>query len=408
MQLIHGAAAVEPEIRTPDSPVVDVVVPVFNEEAVLERSITRLHEYLSRSFPFTWRVTIVDNASTDGTARQAAELAAQLPNVRALHLDRKGRGLALRTAWTTSDAVVVAYMDVDLSTDLDALLPLVAPLVSGHSDVAIGSRLAPTASVVRAPKRELISQSYNLILRAVLATRIRDAQCGFKALRSDVARRLVPAVEDDGWFFDTELLLLAERNGLRIHEVPVDWVEDPDSRVEIVHTAMSDLRGTARMFGTFVRGRGRIDFGDATRRPGETAEPSRRLVSFTVIGLASTLVSLLLFLVLRGPLGPVAANAVAVSATFVANTWANARLTLRIERPRWRRSITIYLASLTLTSAALVAVDAAGGGLAAELLALACTWTAATIGRLVVLARPARPRTETDAIAPRDSEGTPA
>ena len=155
-------------------------------------------------------------------------------------------------------------MDVDLSTDLDALLPLVAPLVSGHSDVAIGSRLAPASSVARAPKRELISRTYNLILRTVLATRVRDAQCGFKAVRADVAQPLLPAVEDDGWFFDTELLLLAERNGLRIHEVPVDWVDDPDSRVHIASTAWDDLAGTARMVRTFAAGRGRIDFGAAT------------------------------------------------------------------------------------------------------------------------------------------------
>ena len=136
----------------------------------------------------------------------------------------------MRTAWTASDAQIVAYMDVDLSTDLDALLPLVAPLVSGHSDVAIGSRLAAGASVARRPKRELISRVYNLMLRAAFAARVTDAQCGFKAVRADVARLLVPEIADNGWFFDTELLLLAEHNGLRIHEVPVDWVDDSDSR----------------------------------------------------------------------------------------------------------------------------------------------------------------------------------
>jgi glycosyltransferase involved in cell wall biosynthesis len=241
------------------SPIVDVVVPVYNEDAVLATSIRRLHDYLTARFPFTWQITIVDNASTDATWSEAAALARELPHVRAQHLDRKGRGLALRSAWTTSDAAVVAYMDVDLSTDLAALLPLVAPLASGHSDISIGSRLAPGASVRRGIKREFISCCYNLLLRLVFGTRVRDAQCGFKAVRADVARVLVPAVVDDGWFFDSEMLLLAEHNGLRVHEVPVDWIDDPDSRVHIVSTALGDLKGMARMFGEFARGRGRVD-----------------------------------------------------------------------------------------------------------------------------------------------------
>src|SRR6185369_1398402 len=156
---------------------------------------------------------------------------------RAIHLEQKGRGRALKAAWSASESPVVAYMDADLSTDLDALLPLVAPLLSGHSDIAIGSRLAPGARVVRGPRREAISRSYNLILKAALRSGFSDAQCGFKAVRADTARQLLPLVEDDSWFFDTELLVLAEQNGLRIHEVPVDWVDDPTSTVDIVRTA---------------------------------------------------------------------------------------------------------------------------------------------------------------------------
>ncbi len=269
---------IRPAAREPmAAPLVDVAVPVYNEERVLAASIERLHAYLSDEFPFSWRITIVDNASTDGTWLSATRLARDLPNVTARHLDRKGRGLALRSAWTGSDAVVLAYMDVDLSTDLDAFLPLVAPLLSGHSDLAIGSRLAPGSSVARAPKREIISRTYNLILRTVLATRVRDAQCGFKAVRSDVARRLLPAVEDDGWFFDTELLVLAEHNGLRIHEVPVDWIDDVDSRVHVTRTALDDLRGTARMVRTFATGRGNLELG-ATARATLDDDFGRRLV----------------------------------------------------------------------------------------------------------------------------------
>ncbi len=165
----------------------------------------------------------------------------------AVHLDEKGRGRALKTVWLESDALVLAYMDVDLSTDLDALWPLLAPLMSGHSDLAIGTRLHRDSRVVRGPKRELVSRGYNLVLRTALGARFSDAQCGFKAIRADVAHELLPHVEDPTWFFDTELLVLAERCGLRIHEVPVDWFDDPDSRVDIVATARDDLAGVWRM-----------------------------------------------------------------------------------------------------------------------------------------------------------------
>jgi hypothetical protein len=243
---------------------VEIVVPVYNEAGGLEDSIRRLHAYLTDQFPLGWLITIADNASTDRTWGIACRLASELDGVQAAHLDQKGRGRALRATWLASDAPVVAYMDVDLSTGLDALLPLVAPLVSGHSDVAIGTRLAPTSRVVRGPKRETISRCYNLLLKGALHTRFSDAQCGFKAIRSNVARRLLPWVEDQTWFFDTELLVLAEHNGLRIHEVPVDWIDDPDSRVDVVTTATDDLRGVARMMRTFARGDGRVD---GVRRP---------------------------------------------------------------------------------------------------------------------------------------------
>jgi glycosyltransferase involved in cell wall biosynthesis len=207
---------------------VEIVVPVHDEETDLEPSVRQLHRYLGACFPHSWAITIADNASTDGTWAIARCLATELDGVQARHLDRKGRGRALRAAWSVSTASVVAYMDVDLSTDLNALLPLVAPLVSGHSDIAIGTRLAPGADVVRGPKREAISRVYNLLLKAAVGAGFSDAQCGFKAVRADVVSALLPLVEDDGWFFDTELLVLAERNGLRLHEVPVDWVDDPD------------------------------------------------------------------------------------------------------------------------------------------------------------------------------------
>src|SRR3954447_27055361 len=203
-----------PALAAPD---VEVVVPVHNEERALALSIRRLHRFLSAEFPFSWRIVIADNASTDITPDIAGVLARELPRVTTIRLEEKGRGRALRAAWSASDARVVCYMDVDLSTDLRALLPLVAPLLSGHSDLAIGTRLAHGARVVRGPKRELISRAYNALLHATLHARFSDAQCGFKAVRSDALRSLLGDVRDDEWFFDTELLVLAQRRGLRIH-----------------------------------------------------------------------------------------------------------------------------------------------------------------------------------------------
>src|SRR3954447_3248844 len=256
---------------------IDVVVPVHDEEAVLERSIRRLHRYLSSEFPFSWRIVIADNASTDATAAIATGLARELPGVEVLLVDRKGRGRALRAAWSASPARVVCYMDVDLSTDLRGLLPLVAPLISGHSDVAIGTRLARSACVTRGSKREFISRAYNVLLRTFVRAHFSDAQCGFKAVRADVAKRLLPAIVDEGWFFDTELLVLAQRDGLRIHEVPVDWRDDPDSRVAIVRTAVDDLRGVARLFA------------------------GSHIVRFAAIGVLSTGAYASLYVVLRAP-----------------------------------------------------------------------------------------------------------
>jgi glycosyltransferase involved in cell wall biosynthesis len=365
-------------------PIVDVVVPVFDEERSLGPSIRRIHAYLTRAFPFSWRITIVDNASTDRTWILAVDLERELGNVRAVHLDRKGRGFALRTAWAESDAEVVAYMDVDLSTDLDALLPLVAPLVSGHSDLAIGSRLAAGSHVARHPKREIISRSYNLILRAVLATRVRDAQCGFKAVRASVARRLLPAVEDNGWFFDTELLLLAERNGLRIHEVAVDWIDDVDSRVRVMSTAIGDLKGTARMAWRFATGGGRVELGHVARHP-LANDFGRRFVAFSLIGAASTAVSLAVFLSTYGALGPVAANILAITATFVANTWANARYTERRSRPRWVPAFALYLGSIAVASVALAFVGVVTTSVAAQVVVLVVTWSLAAAARFILI-----------------------
>jgi len=372
---------------------VEIVVPVYDEEVVLDRSIRALHDYLADRFPLPWLITIVDNASTDGTWARAAALHADLPEVQAMRLGEKGRGRALRSAWSQSPAPVVAYMDVDLSTDLDALLPLVAPLLSGHSDVAIGTRLAAGSRVTRGPKREAISRTYNLILRTTLHSGFSDAQCGFKAVRSDVVRALLPLIEDQGWFFDTELLVLAEHNGLRIHEVPVDWVDDPDSRVDILRTATDDLRGVGRMLRRFARDQGWIERTVLVAHDGATPGLGGQLVRFASVGLVSTLLFGVLFAAFYGPAGAVPAAIGALAISSVANTAANRRLTFAQRgrhgrRRHWSGAAALSLLPLVLDLAALAVAAAAGiTSTAGLLVALTLANALATAVRFVGLRR---------------------
>jgi glycosyltransferase involved in cell wall biosynthesis len=239
---------------------VDIVIPVYNEQVILAQSVQTLLQYLIENFPYSWRIVIADNASIDQTWQIVQQLEAVYPGqVQGLHLEQKGRGRALRYAWLHSQADIVCYMDVDLSTNLDCLLPLIAPLASGHSQLAIGSRLAHGSKVVRQWKREVISRCYNLLIKGVFGNVFSDAQCGFKALRRETVWQLLPLIENNEWFFDTEMLLLAQHNHLRIYEVPVDWVEDLDSRVKIVKTVLEDLRGLRRVRLSFWCGQGRIE-----------------------------------------------------------------------------------------------------------------------------------------------------
>ena len=314
------------------------MVPVFNEQGTLEVSVRQLHGFLHDNLPFSWQVVIADNASTDRTLEIARRLADELDHVAVIHLSERGRGRALRAAWGASDAHVLCYMDVDLSTDLRALLPLIAPVISGHSDLAIGTRLGRGARVTRSPKRELISRAYNLLLHVALGARFSDAQCGFKAIRAEVAERLVPRVRDQEWFFDTELLVLAQRERLRIHEVPVDWIEDPDTRVAIVSTATADLRGVGRLLCT------------------------SRIARFAAIGAASTMAYAVLYLLLDGPFPAGVANVIALALTAVANTAANRRITFgrKGRAGVWRDQIQgafVFLTTVAITSGALLMLD---------------------------------------------------
>ncbi|MDX6628554.1 MAG: hypothetical protein QOH00_800 [Gaiellales bacterium] len=370
-------------------PAVEIVVPVYNEAAALAPNIRRLRGYLAEAFPFTFRVTIADNGSTDGTWDIALELAAEFAEVRAVRLAQKGRGRALHAVWSDSDADVLAYMDSDLSTDLSALLPLVAPLLSGHSDLAIGTRLSRGARVVRGPKRELISRCYNALLHVVLRARFSDAQCGFKAIRADCAKELLPLVHDRAWFFDTELLVLAERAGLRIHEVPVDWVDDPDSRVDIVATALADLRGVARLARDLRTTRPALAQ-LSTRREGVPGFGGQ-VLRFAAIGIASTLAYTLLYITLRSAIAAQPANALALLVTAIGNTAANRRLTFAIRGAGSRlrhqaQGLVVFALALAVTSLALVALHAmtVAPPRAVELAVLVAANLLATILRFVL------------------------
>ncbi|MFE3997729.1 glycosyltransferase [Nocardioides sp. YIM B13467] len=385
---------------------IDLVIPVHNEEKGLEESVRHLDGYL-RTLPYSTTITIADNASTDGTWEIAERLAIEITRVRAIHLDQKGRGRALKAAWSTSRAEVVGYMDVDLSTDLRALPPLLAPLLSGHSDVAIGSRLARGSRIERGPKRDFLSKGYNLLLRGVLSAEFTDAQCRFKAIRRDVAEQLLPLVEDDSWFFDTELLVLASEAGLRIHEVPVDWVDDPDSRVDIAATVMEDLHGVARLMKGLVSGRidlrGVVSSGSTTVTSPKRGLPEQ-LMRFAAVGVMSTLAYVLLYSLLRVTVDAQVANLVALLVTAVANTAANRRLTFGITRRQGAvkhhvAGLIAFGIGLALTSGSLAALGWAApyASHMAELTVLVLANATATLLRFVILRWVMKPTRANDA-----------
>jgi len=376
------------------SPVLDVVIPVYNEEDELASSVRRVHQFLTERFLFPARITIADNGSLDSTEKIAHQLVAELPGVRVIRQQSKGRGGALREAWLSSDAPVLAYMDVDLSTDLAALAPLIAPLISGHSDVAIGTRLTHGSRVVRGAKRETISRCYMLLLKSVLAARFSDAQCGFKAIRADIARKLLPHIADTGWFFDTELLVLAQRTGLRIHEVPVDWVDHDDTRVDILATAAADVRGIVRLVRGFTVGAIPVN-AIAEQLGAASADPPgsllRQAVRFAAIGVLSTLAYVALFTALRDGVGAQCANLLSLLITAIANTAANRRFTFAVRGPnRLARhhgeGLLVFGLALGITSTALAALHRFGiTDRFVELTVLMVANLAATVTRFLLL-----------------------
>ncbi|MFD0904524.1 glycosyltransferase [Actinomadura sediminis] len=401
-----------PVAPVPDGPAVtgaprgtatlDIVVPVYNEERALAGCVRTLHSFLSGSFPLSWRITILDNGSTDRTGSIARRLAGELREVHAVRLDTRGKGAAIKAAWRDSPAEIVVYMDADLSTGLDALLPLVAPLVSGHSELAVGSRLSSASRIRRGVKREMFSRAYNALLRYAFGVGFRDAQCGFKAARADTARTLVAGVEDDGWFFDTELLLLAEFNGLRIHEVPVDWVEDVDSRVRVLRTSWDNVRGLIRFVRAMATGRARLPL-EPAREP-RAAHPDAvlarprqarllKVLSFGLIGLVSTLLYVPIYILLRGWWPALLANFGALVLSGLFNTEANRRWTFnRAGVPRigmHLRATALFTVSFALTTgeALLLHLTAPDAGRLVEVVLLGGSQLSITVFRYIGLDR---------------------
>ena len=377
----------EPEAQTASTATrppttVDLVVPVYNEEAGLAASVETL---LAADSGRTTEVTVIiaDNASTDSTPEIGARLAATHPNVEYVRLEEKGRGRALSQVWRASNAEVVAYTDVDLATDIRVLDPMVEVIRSGLADVAIASRLLPGLEVSRGVKREIISRCYNRLLKFSLGVGFSDAQCGFKALSARAAQELLPEVEDEEWFFDTELLARAEWAGYRIHEFGTDWTDDPDSSVDVVATAWKDIKGIVRL-----RSSGRSWDGHEVPAPNTGAQ----ILHFIDVGIISTLLYAVLYLFGIQVVSSAVANIGALLISTVMNTGLNRSHTFGVRSPHRRfvsqlKGFAAFGLCLAFTSAGL-AVSAGFTGEWANIATLAVLTAAnlaATIVRFVLM-----------------------
>ena len=377
----------QPETQTADTTIrptttVDLVVPVYNEEASLAASIeTLLAVEPARGTEVT--IIIADNASTDETPIIAATLAATHPQVEYVRLEQKGRGRALNQVWQASSADVVAYTDVDLATDIRVLDPMVEIIRSGLADVAIASRLQPGVAVERGIRREIISRCYNRLLKLSLGVGFSDAQCGFKALSARAAKELLPQVEDSEWFFDTELLARAEWAGYRIHEFGTDWTDDPDSSVDVVSTAWKDIKGIVR-----------LRTGGRTRVSHEVPAPNTgaQILHFIDVGIISTVLYAVLFLLGIQFVSEPAANILALLLSTIANTALNRGHTFGVRSPHRRltsqvKGLAAFGLCLAFTSAGLAVADEFTGPWATvgTLAVLTAANLAATVVRFVLM-----------------------
>lgn len=361
---------------------VDLVVPVYNEEATLASSVETL--VAADTGPGTdVTIIIADNASTDSTPRTAAALAAAHPNVEYVRLEQKGRGRALSRVWQASTADIVAYTDVDLATDIRALEPMVEVIRSGLADVAIASRLQPGLEVQRGVRREIISRCYNRLLKLSLGVGFSDAQCGFKAMSAQAARELLPVVEDTEWFFDTELLARAEWAGYRIHEFGTDWIDDPDSSVDVLATAWKDIRGIVRL-----RRGGPVHATSELPAPNTGAQ----ILHFIDVGLISTVLYATIFLFGSQVVSAATANIIALLLSTVANTALNRSHTFGVRSPHRRltaqvKGLAVFCLCLAFTSAGLAVADGFTGAWASigTLALLTAANLAATVVRFVLM-----------------------
>jgi glycosyltransferase involved in cell wall biosynthesis len=231
---------------------VEITVPVYNEEKELEKHITILSNFCKKHLTaYDWHITIADNASVDNTPVIAATIAKKNTNISHFRLEQKGRGRAVKRVWSTSGADYCVYMDLDLSTDLIHLPKIIQALENGY-DIAIGSRLAKGAKVEgRTMIREITSRALNFFfIQLFFHTKFTDAQCGFKGVTKHVVEKLIPKIEDNGWFFDGELLIMAEKMGYKIYEEPVHWIDNPGSTVRLVATIWGDMKVMYRLLST--------------------------------------------------------------------------------------------------------------------------------------------------------------
>ncbi|RBP62360.1 glycosyltransferase involved in cell wall biosynthesis [Brevibacterium sanguinis] len=379
----------------PHAAQVDLVVPVHNEESTLERSIHTLIDHVADSL-HEMTIVIADNASTDATGRIAEELARSHSNVRAVRLEEKGRGRALRTVWLESSAEVLVYTDVDLATDLALLDPMVTAISAGTADVAIAGRLHPQARVQRGVGREIISRCYNRLLSIGLGAEYSDAQCGLKAISRPAAQALLPVVEDDGWFFDTELLTLAQWSGLRIREFWADWTADPDSSVDVVRTAVDDFKGILRLRRDARRGRlplARI--GARLGRAPAVPNTGAQILHFVDVGIVCTLVYSLLFWFASGLVSAGVANVAALLISTLLGTALNRRHTFGLRSPQDQlahhlKDLVAFGVGWAMTSAALLATSDLNGAWTLAVLTVAnlvATVVRFTLQKLWVFAR---------------------
>lgn len=231
------------------APSVTIVIPVYNEEEIIAGTLDTLLSFLKRTeFPYPYRITVVDNASTDRTARMVTEFAAYNPETTLLKLAEKGKGRAVRAGWAQEKGGILAFMDADLSSDIGAFKALVDAIANGSADLSIGNRLGKNSKIVSTKKfRKIVSRIYNALVRAFLWTGIDDHQCGFKALSFETFTMLAPKLTETEFFLDTELIALVRKQGLSIHQEDIVWIDSATSKVSLFSDSLKMFLSVVRL-----------------------------------------------------------------------------------------------------------------------------------------------------------------